>query len=147
MGTRFYLKALIALLALALLLILPACNSARELSGGEYDQVVAFAEPIADNLIQGLETDNYATFSRDFTDKMKSAMNQSSFESLVQTFRNKLGAYQSREITRIEEIQGMIAVVYAAKYSQAENVTMRLVFTKDEPHRVSGLWFNAPELK
>ncbi len=147
MSTRFYLKTFIAVLALSLLLILPACNSAKKITGEAADQVVAYADPMADNVIQGLETGDYQTFSENFTQDLKDALPQSSFESMAQTFESKLGSYQSREVSSVEELQGNIAVVYTLTYSQADAVTMRLVTTSSAPHQVGGLWFNAPELR
>ncbi len=147
MSTRFYVKTLIAVLALSLLLILPACNGAKKITGEAADNVIAYTDPMADNVVQGLETGDYATFSQNFTDDMKKALPQSSFESMAQTFQSKLGAYQSREVSSVEELQGNIAVIYTLTYSQAKAVTMRLVTTPTEPHQVGGLWFNAPELR
>ncbi len=147
MTKRFYVKTMIAVVAISLLLILPACNSAKQITGDEKDQVVTYADPMAENVIRGLDTDDYTTFSQNFSDEMKKALPQNSFESMSQSFQSKLGSYQSRKVERVEEIQGNIAVIYTLIYDKAKAVTMRLVTTDAEPHKVTGLWFNAPELQ
>jgi hypothetical protein len=33
-------------------------------------------------------------------------------------------------------------VVYTAKFEKDDNVTVRVVFRAEDPHQISGLWFN-----
>ncbi len=146
MNKRFYIKTVIALAALSLLIILPACNSVKKITGQQADEVIAYTDPMANNVVQGLETGNYETFSQNFTDDMKKALPQNSFESMSKTFQSKLGSYQTREVSQVEELQGNIAVIYTLTYTKAKAVTMRVVTTSTEPYQIGGLWFNAPEL-
>ncbi len=147
MRTRFYIKTAIALIAISLLLILPACNKATVITGDQKDQILAYADPMADNVIQGLDTGDYATFSKNFTPEMIKGIPENSFQEMSNSFQTKLGGYQSKAVTSVEELQGNIAVIYTLAYTKAPKVTMRLVTTTSEPHQVAGLWFNAPELQ
>ena len=60
---------------------------------------------------------------------------------------SKLGAYQSREVTGVAEIQENILVIYKAVFETAPEVTIRLSISAAEPHQVTGLWFDSPELR
>ena len=113
-------------------------------TGAEYDQVLQFSEPIADNFFAGLKAGNYAIFSRDFDTGMQKGLPESAFSGLTSSLV-KVGAYQSRTVDRIEKPEGYYAVIYNAQFEQ-DVVTVRLTLTQSEPHMVSGIWFNSPKL-
>jgi hypothetical protein len=84
---------------------------------------------------------DYESFSADFTDQMKSSIDAAKFEALVNDLTSKLGAYQSHELSKAEEVEGgFVSVTYKTKFEKA-TITMRLVHESAEPHLVSGLWF------
>ena len=64
------MKRTIVFLLLVLLLAssLAACgaNPSKTLTGADQDTVLAYADPIADNLLKGMNDRDYTTFSRDF---------------------------------------------------------------------------------
>jgi hypothetical protein len=47
----------------------------------EKAQALAYAEPIADNLLSGFNEGNYTTYSRDFSEGMKQAVDEAAFGS------------------------------------------------------------------
>ena len=114
------------------------------ITGAEYDQVLQFSEPVADNLFAGLKAGNYAMFSRDFDADMQKGLPESAFSSLTSSFA-RVGAYQSRTVDHIEKPEGYYSVIYNAQFEQ-DVVTVRLTFTQSEPHLISGIWFNSPKL-
>ncbi len=77
---------------------------------------------------------------------MIKAMPETSFNDLRTKLDTKVGAYVSRSVKSVSEVGDYYAVIYAAVYENAPEVTYRLVLTKSEPHLVSGLWLNSPEL-
>jgi hypothetical protein len=139
-------KTLILLLAIALAGLLTACGAVKEteLSGADQDTVLAYSEAKTDNLVTGLKAGDYAVFSKDFDKPMLAAMTQGEFNKLKQDRDARLGAYVSRKVNRVLEIQSgkYVSVVYDAVFEKDDNVTMRVVFQADEPHAISGLWFN-----
>ncbi len=140
-------KYLLACLVILIALIAAGCSSFKELTGAEADAVLAYAEPRGETIITGFENDDYETFSTDMDAKLLEAMTLGQFESFDQTLEEKLGAYVSREVERVEDRKEYTAVLYRLTYEKSDEVIMTLVFTKEEPHLLSGLWVNAPELR
>lgn len=140
----------IVLLTLILLITLTGCNLAPQpttLESQERDDVLAYSEPIADNLFAGLVAGDYAAFAKDFDPDMVKAMDEKAFTSLKQMFDSKIGAYQSREVAKVERIQNMVIVTYKAKFEQEEEVAVRLNLRDGTPPQVAGLWFDSPKLR
>lgn len=127
-------------------LLLSACNSAKPITGTARDEVLAYAEPKADNLLQGYNAGDYAMFARDFDDAMRKAETETVFGQTRTNLLSKLGKYVSRRVTDVNLQDRFVVVVYAAKFEQADGVTVRVVFEPDGTHPVAGLWFNSPKL-
>src|SRR5579859_7387274 len=71
-------------LALVLPLLAGACSQQdKVLQGADQFAVLAYSEPIADNLLHGLNQRDYAAFSKDFDSQMKSAITPAAFQSQV----------------------------------------------------------------
>ncbi len=140
---------LIILLTCAALVVSVGCTgaSAKALQGSERDAVLAYSEPVADNLLQGMNNADYAAFSRDFNAQMKGAITQQAFQSnLLTTIGGKLGKYVSRQVSSVSQVGSNLLVIYTAKFEQEDGVTIRLSLEQAEPHHVSGLYFNSPKL-
>ncbi|MGE5375526.1 MAG: DUF3887 domain-containing protein [Bacteroidota bacterium] len=139
-------KTLAVLLAVVLAAFLSACGGSKEttLSGADQDAVLAYSEAKTDNLMAGMNANDYAAFSRDFDQAMLSAMSQTAFGKFKTDYDSKLGAYLSRKVNRVTLSQSgkFVAVIYDAVFEKDKAVSMRVVFRADEPHQISGLWFN-----
>lgn len=139
-------KGLIILLGIGVLL--SACTSTtRTLEGSEKNAVLAYAEPMATTLLDGLFAGDYTTFATNFDEAMRKGLDEKAFADLRQTLESRLGAFQSREVSSVLESGNYYIVVYRLRFEKDDAVTMRLVLTKAEPHLVSGLWFDSPELR
>ncbi len=117
------------------------------LEGEEREAVLEYANPMGENLITGLINRDYATFSKDFDANMKKGIDEAAFEKLLATLTDKLGAYQSHEIRQVLQDDKYSIVIYRLTYEKDNLVTMRIVFNRSEPHLISGLWFDSPELR
>ena len=140
----FILVALLAGLALT------ACSGAPKVEaveGADRDAVLAYSEAMTDNLLAGMNAGDYAAFSRDFTADMKKAMPESSLAGLKTSVIDKIGAYTSRTVDRVEKVGEFYRVAYKAKFEQDDAVQMLLTFTMSEPHQVAGLFFTSDKLK
>jgi major membrane immunogen (membrane-anchored lipoprotein) len=139
-------KTLMVLLAIVVAGLLTACGGAKEteLSGQEKDTVLAYSEAKTENMMAGMKSGDYAAFSKDFDQAMLDAMSQEAFGKLKQDYDGKLGAYVSRKVNRVMQSQSgkFVAVVYDAVFEKDDAVSMRVVFRADDPHQISGLWFN-----
>jgi hypothetical protein len=133
----------VLLLAGLLVSILAACGSGEtELTGDERDAVLAFSEARTDNLLAGMNANDYDSFSKDFDQDMLNAMTESEFAKLKQDRDAKLGLYVSRQVNRVVQSGDFYAVIYDAVFEKDEAVSVRVVFRVADPHQVSGLWFN-----
>ena len=125
---------------------LTACQKSESgtiLTGADKDAVLAFTEPKTDNLIAGLKSGDYMVFSKDFDTALKNYMPEGNFEILKQDRDAKLGGYVSRQVYQVVEgYNGFYTVIYDAVFERDKDVILRVVFCKDEPHEVNGIWFN-----
>ena len=139
-------KTRVILLAVLLAGVLSACGGAKEtvISGEERDSVLAYSEAKTDNLLAGLNAGDYAVFSKEFDHDMLKAMPQSGFEKLKTDRDARLGSYLSRQVNQVtlSESGKFVAVIYDAVFEKDDAVSMRVVFRAEEPHQISGLWFN-----
>lgn len=135
------------LLIAVLLLILTACLPGKAVKGSDQDAVLNYAEPIADHILNGIEGKDYALFSQDFTDTMKKGIDEASFTQLCDLLSSKVGSYQSRQVSSVRDVNGVLLVIYTAVYTNAKQVVINLSISPDEPHLVTGLYFNSPELR
>lgn len=135
-------KIFVVLLAL-LAGLLAGCGSQETvLTGDDKDAVLAFSEPKTDNLLAGMNANDYAKFSQDFDQDMLKAMPQAQFDALKKDRDTKLGLYVSRQVNSVVQTGDFYAVIYEAKFEKDDAITVRVVFRVADPHQVSGLWFN-----
>ena len=108
---------------------------------------LAYSEAMTENLLAGMNAGDYAAFSRDFNADMKTAMPEAALASMKTSITDKIGAYVSREVDRVEKVGEYYRVVYKAKFEQDDAVQMLVTFTGSEPHQVAGLFFTSDKLK
>ena len=147
-------KIALAVLIGAMLIFTAGCSAARSsiiepivLEGTERDAVLDYAQEPAENLLDGLIARDYEQFSRDFSETMKQGMDQQAFADLLAMLDNKLGTFQSSELVTVLQDENFTTLVYRLEYERDNQVSMRVVFDNAEPHSISGLWFDSPELR
>ena len=140
MNKRF-LIFLITVLSLSTLLA--ACQAQPTpvyVQGEERDLVAAGAAPFAEHILKGIETNDYSLFTTDFDDAMLKALTETQFATIVKSY-GSLGAAQKSEVINIEAKDSFYRVNYKVTYAE-KIVLMLIVLPKEEPRKVSGLWFN-----
>lgn len=139
-------KLIVFLLPLLAASLLAACGAPKEtlLSGEDKEAVLAFSEAKTDNMMAGMVTGDYPNFSKDFSQDMRNSLPAEAFGKFKQDYDSKFGAYVSRQVKQVNQSQSgqFVAVIYDAVFEKDKNVTMRVVFRADDPHEISGLWFN-----
>jgi len=130
------------LAALALSLLAACASQGTTMTGDDRDAVLAFSEAKSENLLAGMNANDYAMFSRDFDQEMLNAMPQAEFDTLKKDRDAKLGRYLSRKVNSVVQDGDFYSVIYDAKFEKDDAVTVRVVFRAADPHEVSGLWFN-----
>ncbi len=126
---------------------LAGCNPGKALTGDAKTEVLAYTEPMADTLLAGLIANDYNEFSKDFDEAMLKGIDDNGFADLKSMLDSKIGGYQSREVTGVAEVDENILIVYNAIFEKAPEVTIRFSVSVAEPHQVTGLWFDSPELR
>lgn len=136
-------KIHVLLLMVYIASLMAACAPAETVViGEERDAVLAFSEAKTDNLLNGMNANDYAAFSQDFDAEMRNAMPQSGFDALKKDRDETLGLYVSRSVNRVVKDGDFYAVIYDAVFEKDDAVSIRVVFRIAEPHEVSGLWFS-----
>lgn len=142
------LSHVLILVVFAAVLACGCMSQETVVSGDEAAQVLAYADPIADNVMQGFNEGNYTTYSRDFGPEMRQALDEAAFEQNREFVTSRVGLYESRGEPVVTETGEYIAVTYKAAFEREDGVALRFVFKKgDESHQLSGLWFNSPMLR
>ena len=98
------------------------------------------ANPMAENLVAGLDKQDYAIFTQDFDEKMLKALPSTAMIELRKLLWNQNGNYQSLDIKKVFEEKGYIIAIYNLVFEKG-NLDMQLVFTPKPPFKISGLWF------
>ncbi len=145
-STRIYKLGLIFLAGILMLSIITGCSTTKTVTGTQRDEILTYADPATDSILQGMNNSDYATFSKDFDDTMKKSLSEQQFPGLEQTVIGKVGKYVSRKIDSVVDLEKYYQVNYNAKFEQDEPVLVRVVFTKDT-HQVSGLFFDSAKLR
>lgn len=143
------MKKCVLLGILILAVVLTACSqpAPRTLTGTERDAVLAYSEAITDNLLAGMNAGDYDVFSRDFNQAMLDSISPADFVDMQVQIGGKIGAYVSREVQTVQQLEDMVTVTYTAEFEQDSPVIVRVVFEVAEPHQVTGLWFDSAKLR
>lgn len=134
-------------LVMLLVVALAACQQAQTIEGDARTQITDQAQPIADEILEGIDSGDYELFSQHFDAGLKEGLTESSFVALHQQFQEAIGNHLSCQVNTVQAVDEYNAVVYDCRYEKADSVTVRLVLTRDEPVLATGLWFDAPELR
>ncbi len=108
-----------------------------------------YANGIVEEILLGINENDYAKFSAHFDSTMKTALPESAFEKIT-GLKAVIGEYTpgSKKFIRADRKQEYIVVLYKAKFTNEEKdviVTVSFREIKGEP-KVSGLWFASPKL-
>jgi hypothetical protein len=98
------------------------------------------ANPIAENLINGLDKQDYAMFTRDFDEKMIKALPATAMTELHKLLWNQNGNFQSLVSKKTFEEKGYIISIFNLVFEK-ENLDMQLIFNPEPPYKICGLWF------
>lgn len=132
---------------LMVIFVLFAANSAFAQTDTEFRKM---AEPIIDNILNGIKSGDYAKYSRDFDKQMKDSTTEEDFKKLRSSLENFYGQYESRTFSVIQTHEDkskdllMKKIIWKGKYSKSNTgVSIQLVFKKyGKNWKVTGLWFN-----
>ncbi|HEY3343614.1 MAG TPA: DUF3887 domain-containing protein [Anaerolineaceae bacterium] len=142
--------ALTGIILLLLALLSTACtpDPPKTLTGAEKDAVLGYSEKIADNLLSGYNSADYATFALDMNDTMKKTLTEDYFKkNIIGSVFSKVGKYESRTVESVLQTRKYVTVVYNAKFSGDDPVVVRVSLDPAGAHQISGLWFDSVNLR
>ncbi|KQC10164.1 MAG: hypothetical protein APR55_09540, partial [Methanolinea sp. SDB] len=116
------------LLLLAGVIAISSCGCvSREvpLPPEERSAIIAFADPVTDNLMQGFSENNYTLYSRDFSVQMREGLDESVFEENRAMILSKIGPYVSRGDPVVTESGEYLIVRYPGEFVQEKDVEIR----------------------
>jgi hypothetical protein len=107
-----------------------------------------YAGAITENMLQALNTGDYALYSEHFDEAMQKALPESVFKQSNTLIRSKIGNYVSKQYTTTQNEGQYISVYYKAKFSaEPGDVTVKVVFQRVAGKTyVAGFWMNSPNL-
>jgi hypothetical protein len=136
-----------ALVLISLIVVAAGCST-KTTTTATTQAEPSYVSAMTDNILAALSQDNYAKFSQDLDEAMKEAMKEMNFHGLSSQLKDKVGDYVSKELQTVQVKDGITTVVYAAKYTKDDNVTITISFRiVDSQNLVAGLYFNAPSLQ
>lgn len=104
---------------------------------------LASAESIITQIFKGIEEKNYAVYSGDFTDDLKTQITEGKFKDMNKSMEEHLGNYKSREYLGSLKKTVFEIYLWKAQFSATEDdVLVRLILAElDGNYKVFGIWF------
>lgn len=129
-------------IGLIYLSIISSVCCAKELTPQD---IMAFSDPMTENILLAMNDDDYARFSRDFDGEMQVALSEENYKKIIPPIKDNLGNYISKEIMSYEFTDdGLLIVIYKAKFSKSPtDVIVKSVFREyDNQEYIAGFWIN-----
>jgi ABC-type glycerol-3-phosphate transport system substrate-binding protein len=123
-------------------LALSACSTQATpvyAQGDEKDKAISTADPMAQDILDGIQQDDFTLYSKDFDDQMAKASTKDSFETMIKQF-SAYGELQGSEPINVEIVSTYYRVNYKLTFAN-KVLTMGVVIPNDGTSAVSGLWF------
>lgn len=121
--------------------------------GGMKESDVAYANDMTENMLQGLSQNDYGVFSRDFSETLKGAIDETAFAAMADQITPVIGTYESKAFAQAADTKQndvtYTMVVYKAKYSDEDaDVLVTVTFGGEEGSKmIEGVFFNSPKLR
>ncbi len=107
-------------------------------------EVRAFADPVAENILQAINTGNYTQYTRDFDEAFKKNLSQNAFETINSLRIETVGSYVSKEYWQMAQKNDKITVAYRAKFTDDSSVIFTAYFKNIEGKwYIDGLYFDS----
>lgn len=83
-----------------------------ELASRSDEEILAIANPIMDNLMEGSTEINHAKHTRDFTDRLKAIVTKDHLEKVCRRYQADWGYFSKREFVAVFRRPTSVAVVW-----------------------------------
>ncbi|MGE5404132.1 MAG: DUF3887 domain-containing protein [Candidatus Saccharibacteria bacterium] len=103
------------------LLILPGCDP--EALGESAQEARAFADPAAEQILQGISNNNYEQFSKYFSGQLKMQITKERFDKNNPKIRKAMGTYVSKSFMTRSVNEGVDNIMYKVVFSDEPATT------------------------
>lgn len=83
-----------------------------ELAQQSDEQILAVANPLMDNLMQGSREIDHAKHTRDFTARLKEIVTADRLEAMCKDYQARIGYFERREVVGVFRRKNSVAVVW-----------------------------------
>lgn len=126
-------------------LVLSGCSGTNQ---AEKQKLISTADPVVENLMQGLNEENYKKFSQDFDDTMKKSLSETAFKATNDLVKQKIGNYVSKSFWKTQKDGKYTVFFYKCKFDNEPGevlATISIDLTGSKP-LVGGFYLNSPKL-
>ena len=131
---------------LGALLLINFSGEDQAVTGSELDAVLAFSDPIAEDLFAGYAANDYRAFSHDFDADMQETISADFFVGWKLNLDDKLGNYLSHQVEQVSQSDEYYVVIYQVRFEKDEQAKVGIVFHAAEPHTINHLWIDSKQL-
>lgn len=103
------------------------------------------ADEKAENILNGLNDDNYEMFSRDLSDTVKESMDEESFSKLSKFIKDNSGDYVAKTLAASKDENNIHTLSYDCQFS-LESVYFTITFNADYSI-VEGIYFDSENMR
>lgn len=106
-------------------------------------EIKKVSEQVIDEILKGLNSNDYELYSKRFDEKMKSVSDKNKFEHDREKIINWVGRYASKEYFGFINKNNYIIILWKGYFDKKnEDILIMLTLTKiNNEYLVSGLWF------
>ena len=123
--------------------VLMALPARAEVIGKTDADVKAIADPLLENVLQGMAKKNYAAYTHDFDATMKETVSEPKFLERAAQIQNWLGNYLYREYLGFLNKDQMTVVFWKGSFDKtADEVLIKLIVSqRDKQYLITGMTF------
>ncbi len=116
------LRLFVIAMSAVLLLVGAGCKSTEKTKLGEFDpndnEALKAAKVFADDILNGIKTDNYQLFAKNFSPEMKEKMTEKTFKATIKDMTDRVGTIQGWTYLTVMEKAPLKAFVWKASFQK-----------------------------
>jgi hypothetical protein len=141
-------KIILIIVSAMLLLTLTLCSCSSEPTYTPTTTAPAYAFPIVEAMLQAINDNDFQGYCFYISPNMASRTTQEIWGYFKDFYNARIGEYVSMQLYDVQEEGTTITVIYKAKYTKADEVTVTAVFVPvGETVGVDSLVLDSPELR
>ena len=116
------IRLFVIAMSAVLLLAGAGCKSTEKTKLGEFDpndnEALKVAKTFADDILNGVKTDNYQLFSKDLSPEMREKMTEKNFKAMTKEMKDRVGTLQTWTYLTVLDKTPLKAFVWKASFQK-----------------------------